>query len=120
MLSLACIGVAGSFTTFRRRRLASPISIPEIEATHPLVNGPLILQPLGTGHSRGSVNAISPEREDRVHRTESERSSTGTVTAMPPVPRVVVIGGGFGGLQCGRALRGKPVDVTLVDQRNYH
>jgi len=39
---------------------------------------------------------------------------------MPPVPRVVVIGGGFGGLQCGRALRGKPVDVTLVDQRNYH
>ena len=39
---------------------------------------------------------------------------------MPPVPRVVVIGGGFGGLQCAKALRDKPVDVTLVDQRNYH
>jgi hypothetical protein len=35
---LACICVAGSFTTFRRRRLASPTSILEIEATHPLVN----------------------------------------------------------------------------------
>jgi hypothetical protein len=35
---LACIGVAGSFATIRRRRLASPTSILEIEATHPLVN----------------------------------------------------------------------------------
>jgi hypothetical protein len=29
---------AGSFATIRRRRLASPASILEIEATHPLVN----------------------------------------------------------------------------------
>jgi NADH:ubiquinone reductase (H+-translocating) len=36
------------------------------------------------------------------------------------VPRVVVIGGGFGGLQCVKALRGKPVDVLLVDPRDYH
>src|SRR5947199_8337982 len=35
---LACIGCADSLTTFRRRRLASPTSILEIEATHPLVN----------------------------------------------------------------------------------
>jgi len=28
---LACIGCAGSFSTIRRRRLASPTSIPEIE-----------------------------------------------------------------------------------------
>src|SRR4051812_28085684 len=38
MLSLADISVAGSFATIRRRRLASPASISEIEATHPLVN----------------------------------------------------------------------------------
>src|SRR6476620_11210228 len=30
---------AGSFSTIRRRRLASPASILEIEATHPHVNG---------------------------------------------------------------------------------
>src|SRR5947208_3476350 len=35
-------------------------------------------------------------------------------------PRVVVVGGGFGGLQCAKALRGEPVDVLLVDQRDYH
>ena len=34
--------------------------------------------------------------------------------------RVVVVGGGFGGLQAARALRRAPVDVTLVDRRNFH
>ena len=34
--------------------------------------------------------------------------------------RVVVVGGGFGGLQAARALRKAPVDVTLVDRQNFH
>src|SRR5262245_38687711 len=34
--------------------------------------------------------------------------------------RVVIIGGGFGGLRAARALRSDPVDVTLIDRRNYH
>jgi NADH dehydrogenase len=33
---------------------------------------------------------------------------------------VVIIGGGFGGLQAARALRSAPVRVTLVDRRNFH
>lgn len=35
-------------------------------------------------------------------------------------PRVVIVGGGFGGLQAARALGGAEVDVTLVDRRNHH
>jgi NADH dehydrogenase len=35
-------------------------------------------------------------------------------------PRVVILGGGFGGLYCARALRRAPVSVTLVDRANYH
>lgn len=35
-------------------------------------------------------------------------------------PRVVIIGAGFGGLQCARRLAGKPVDVLLIDKNNYH
>jgi len=34
--------------------------------------------------------------------------------------RVVIIGGGFGGLRAARALKSEPVDVTLIDRRNYH
>src|SRR4051794_39547068 len=34
--------------------------------------------------------------------------------------RVVVIGGGFGGLQAVHKLRRAPVEVTLVDRRNFH
>jgi len=35
-------------------------------------------------------------------------------------PRVVIVGGGFGGLYAARALAGAPLSVTLVDKRNYH
>jgi NADH dehydrogenase len=41
-------------------------------------------------------------------------------TASPQRPRVVIIGGGFGGLHAAKALRRAPVDVTLVDRTNYH
>jgi NADH:ubiquinone reductase (H+-translocating) len=34
--------------------------------------------------------------------------------------RVVVVGGGFGGLFAARHLRGAPVQVTLVDRQNVH
>ncbi len=35
-------------------------------------------------------------------------------------PRVVIVGGGFGGLRAARGLRRAPVEVTLYDQHNYH
>ncbi len=35
-------------------------------------------------------------------------------------PRVVIVGGGFGGLSAARALRQAPVDVLLIDRRNHH
>ena len=34
--------------------------------------------------------------------------------------RVVVVGGGFGGLQVVEHLRRAPLDITLVDRRNFH
>ena len=33
---------------------------------------------------------------------------------------VVIVGGGFGGLYCARSLRKAPVQVTLIDRRNFH
>lgn len=36
------------------------------------------------------------------------------------MPRIVIIGAGFGGLWAARALAGKPCDVLLLDRNNYH
>ncbi len=35
-------------------------------------------------------------------------------------PRVVIVGGGFGGLYTAKSLARAPVDVTLIDRRNHH
>ena len=39
---------------------------------------------------------------------------------MEPRPQVVIVGGGFAGLDAAKGLAGAPVDVTLVDRRNHH
>src|SRR5467141_2212023 len=36
------------------------------------------------------------------------------------LPRVVIVGAGFGGIACARALRHAPASVTLIDRQNYH
>ena len=36
------------------------------------------------------------------------------------VPRVVIVGSGFGGLTAARTLRGAPVALTVIDRRNHH
>lgn len=36
------------------------------------------------------------------------------------LPHVVILGGGFAGLACARALRHAPVRITLVDRSNHH
>jgi NADH dehydrogenase len=35
-------------------------------------------------------------------------------------PQVVIIGGGFGGIEAAKALARSPVDVVLVDRQNHH
>lgn len=37
-----------------------------------------------------------------------------------PVRRVVIVGGGFGGIAAARALRHEDVEVTVVDRTNHH
>lgn len=38
----------------------------------------------------------------------------------PGKDHVVIVGAGFGGLECTRALSGAPVRITLIDRRNHH
>ncbi|MDQ3116072.1 MAG: NAD(P)/FAD-dependent oxidoreductase [Verrucomicrobiota bacterium] len=41
-------------------------------------------------------------------------------TQSPTLPRVVIIGAGFGGLEAAKHLGNKPVCVTVLDRTNYH
>jgi len=42
------------------------------------------------------------------------------IATKPSRPRVVIVGAGFGGLAAAKRLAKGPVDVTIIDQRNYH
>lgn len=56
---------------------------------------------------------------DRIR--EGERpASLNLRPTRPGEPRVVILGGGFGGLTAARALAQVPVAVTLVDRHNHH
>lgn len=35
-------------------------------------------------------------------------------------PKIVIVGGGFAGLELAKKLKGKPVDVLMLDRHNYH
>src|SRR5271154_2879586 len=39
---------------------------------------------------------------------------------MAPRHRVVILGGGFGGLNAAQKLKRAPIEVTLIDRRNFH
>ena len=52
--------------------------------------------------------------------TSIEGSHNWRKAALDSFHRVVIVGCGFAGLNVARALRGVPVDLTVVDYRNFH
>ncbi|SDF60789.1 NADH dehydrogenase [Sphingomonas carotinifaciens] len=71
------------------------------------------------------VRAIADQNGTRV-RQHGRRTIARTIQqgGTPPSAcrgrRIVIVGGGFGGLACARALAGAEAQVTLVDRRNHH
>jgi NADH:ubiquinone reductase (H+-translocating) len=51
---------------------------------------------------------------------QRSRLDEGAEATAPARHRVVIVGGGFGGLFASKSLAMAPVDVTLVDRHNYH
>jgi NADH dehydrogenase len=45
---------------------------------------------------------------------------SGTIQMQTSIPRVVIIGAGFGGLQAAKKLGNKKINVTLIDENNHH
>ncbi len=55
-------------------------------------------------------------RDSPAGRRRQPMAGDGTVSPT----KVVIVGGGFGGLACARALAGKALQVVLVDRHDYH
>jgi NADH:quinone reductase (non-electrogenic) len=51
---------------------------------------------------------------------EQERTNVPTEDVLARKPQIVIVGGGFGGLQAAKKLEHQPVDVTIIDHNNFH
>src|SRR6266851_3021286 len=66
------------------------------------------------------------EVQDTTNTTDTNTLSTpknveSVAKKFPGVmPRVVIVGAGFGGLRAARALRDAPVHITVIDRQNHH
>jgi NADH dehydrogenase len=65
---------------------------------------------------------VASARHTAKHRPalRSADCSHATATGSAARHRVIIVGGGFGGLEAVNGLAGLPLSITLIDQRNYH
>lgn len=68
------------------------------------------------GAGRWSLDALLEQRLKRVFPELEGKPSF----ALEGLPRVIIVGAGFGGLTCAAALRRTRVAVTLIDRTNHH
>jgi NADH dehydrogenase/putative oxidoreductase len=68
------------------------------------------------GAGRWSVDALL----DRALRRRFPQLDGKPAFSLQGLPRVVIVGAGFGGLSCAAALARARVSVTLIDRTNYH
>ena len=67
------------------------------------------------------VARMPPLRIDDSSANAQPQSQTVAVAARPVrKPRIVIVGGGFGGVAAARALRRSDAEVVLIDRRNHH
>jgi NADH dehydrogenase len=58
-------------------------------------------------------------KEATIHREFAKEGSAASIPGSV-TPRVVIVGGGFGGVAAARALRKANAEVVLIDRRNHH
>jgi putative oxidoreductase len=69
-----------------------------------------------TGPGAFSIDAVLERMLKRVFPQLEGKAAF----SLDGLPRVVVVGAGFGGLACAAKLTDAPVKVTLIDRHNYH
>jgi putative oxidoreductase len=63
---------------------------------------------------------LSLDRAALLWRERSSATRSSGPDSIQGLPRVVIVGAGFGGLECAQALRDVAVAVTLIDRTNFH
>lgn len=62
--------------------------------------------------------SLPPLRGVRLGTPKNVEAASNNLPAL--MPRVVIVGAGFGGLRAARALRNAPVHLTVIDSQNHH
>src|ERR1700733_3540473 len=70
--------------------------------------------------SGGGTKEIQPMVDPRTNGRKPDQRSVIQDGSPAPIPHVLVIGAGFGGLSVVQSLRKAPVRITVIDQRNHH
>jgi NADH dehydrogenase len=74
-----------------------------------------------TGRRKRPHPASTPRPPLRGVRLSTPKDVEGAAKKLPAVmPRVVIVGAGFGGLRAAMALRNAPVHVAVIDRQNHH
>src|SRR5262245_12397526 len=69
--------------------------------------------------ARGGPRSLTPREAQSRGRSRNLYGRGVSDRTEPRGHRVVVVGGGFGGVQAVRKLHRAPVEITLVDRRNF-
>ena len=67
-----------------------------------------------------SIQLASARRDAAEHGPDLSSADRHRSAATGSRRRVIIVGGGFGGLEAVNGLAGLPLSITLIDQRNYH
>ncbi len=74
-----------------------------------------------SGQSRDSHPVSTSHTPLSEARLDTPKNVEGAAYNLPvEMPRVVIVGAGFGGLRAARALGNAPVRVTVIDRQNHH
>ena len=84
-----------------------------------LCEGKTMTELQNTSNTTETETMVTGEREHQ--SLIISKSIPGALTNHSDViPRVVIVGAGFGGLRAARALRNAPVHVSVIDRQNHH
>ena len=79
-----------------------------------------VLGSVNLGHAALSTLCQIQQESLTMPQATTTPSTAATTGSSSPRHHVVIVGGGFGGLYTALALKNAPVDVTLIDKRNFH